>query len=807
MGAPHSTGTASRPPDCVESAAGVLVVRKLWFLALCAVVAVLAFTALLVVDLRVRSASSRLPERGAVAERVPGCPSPTEVLFDPRGIAHVRAKDESALWFALGYLHARDRFFQMDLARRTAKGTLSELVGPKGLPSDRSMRTWRIAAAAQAQASRLEAGERWVLEAYSGGVNAALARHGRWISPEIWLSGLDPQPWTAEDCLSLGLLYHLAMSPAMGEELERAVELARLGRERVVELWGWSEEEADRWIPPAPPISTPRQPDEPITPEFSVIGSNSWAVGPARSATGRPLLANDPHLGVSLPGAFYAVHLEAPELHCAGLTMPGAPGIVAGHNERVAWGVTNAHLDDQDLYVLTLDDTRSAELIDGRLQDLRTVTERVAVRWREEPEVLKILISERGPVVRERGREVLALEWTGLRAPSILAAVLETNRARSVRDVAEAWRGTAGPYLHLVAADTGGHIAQFVSGLIPERPRGAGRLPAPGHDSRWAWGGMVEIPGSMRSLDPPEGFVAVANQDPFTEGDYRTHRPLAGEFAEPWRVRRIRGALAARSDWRPTDLLRLQGDIRSGLAVALLRELRPELEAHRGKAAAALAAWDGAMAHDSVAPHLYAQLRLELAQAIGGDEGAQAGLPRSPLTTSDVLRLLAGGMDEKWFDDNQTITVEDRAATVARALDRLERSGIHESWGEVHHVTFQHPLAALPVVGRWIGRSWSRGPYPIGGDGTTINAAYWSMRQPFAAVGVAAARVVVDVGSWDDAILVLPVGQSGRPWSAHYADQLEAWLHVEPIAFPFSREAVDAAAAARLTLLPAPAGG
>ncbi len=780
--------------------------RRFWFLALCAVVALLVAAALLVVGLRLRGGPSRLPERGAVIERVAACPGPAEILLDGRGIAHVRAQDEPTLWFALGYLHARDRFFQMDMARRTAAGRLSEVVGPRGLQVDRAMRTWRIAAAANAQASRLAVGEHRALEAYADGVNAALARYGRWISAETWLTGLEPEPWAIEDSLCLGLLYHVAMSPAMGEELGRAVELARLGRDRAVDLWGWSPREADRWIPPAPAISTPRQPDEPIGPEYSLIGSNAWAVGPSRSATGRPLLANDPHLGVSLPGSFYAVHLAAPQLHCAGLTLPGAPGVVAGHNERVAWGVTNAQLDDQDLYALTLDDARSAELIDGRLQDLRTVTERIAVRWREEPEVLKILLSERGPVIRDRGREVLALEWTGLHSPSSLEAVLQTNRARSVRDVAEAWRDTAGPYLQIVAADADGHILQCLSGLLPERQRGAGRLPAPGLDSRWAWGGMVSMPDELRRVDPEEGFVAAANHDPFAEGDYGAARPLPGEFAEPWRVRRIRSALASRNDWRAADFVTLQGDLRSGLAVALLQQLRPELEAHRGRTAAALAAWDGRMAADAVAPHLYSRLRLELAQAIGGDEAAQSGLPSSPLASSDVLRLLAGGMDPAWWDDNRTTTVEDRAAIVTRALDQLDRGRFVESWGEAHQVTFRHPLADVPVAGRWLGRAWSRGPYPIGGDGTTVNASYWSPRRPFETLGVAAARFVVDVGSWDDSILVLPVGQSGRPWSAHYADQLGAWLRVEPLAFPFSREAVDSAAMARLTLLPARAG-
>ena len=780
--------------------------RRLWFLALCAVIALLVATAALLIGLRLCSGPSRLPERGAVAERVAGCPGPAEILLDGRGIAHVRAPDEPTLWYALGYLHARDRFFQMDMARRTAAGRLSEVVGPRGLQTDRAMRTWRIAASASAQSSRLAVDEYRALVAYADGVNGALAQYGRWISAETWLIGFDPEPWTIEDSLGLGLLYHVAMSPAMGEELARAVELARLGRERAVGLWGWGPHEADLWIPPAPAISTPRQPDEPIGPEYSLIGSNAWAVGPSRSATGRPLLANDPHLGVTLPGAFYAVHLAAPQLHVAGLTLPGSPGVVAGHNERVAWGVTNAQLDDQDLYVLTLDEARGAELIDGRLQDLRTVTERIAVRWREEPEVLKILLSERGPVVRDRGREVLALDWTGLRSPSSLEAVLRTNRAHSARDVAEAWRDTAGPYLQLVAADVDGHILQCLSGRLPERTRGAGRLPAPGLDSRWAWSGMAAMPDALRRIDPPEGFLAVANHDPFSEGDYGAVRALPGEFAEPWRVRRIRTALAARSDWRVADLLALQGDVTSGLAVAMLHQLRPELEAHRGRAAAALRAWDGRMTADAVAPHLYSRLRLELAQAIGSDEAAQAGLPASPLATSDVLRLLAGGMKESWWDDSRTDAVEDRAAIVSRALDQLDRDAIDEPWGEVHRVTFRHPLAEVPVAGRWLGRAWGRGPYPVGGDGTTINASYWSPRSPFETVGVSAARLVVDVGSWDDTILVLPAGQSGRAWSGHYSDQLAAWLHVEPLPFPFTPAAVDAAAMARLTLLPAQAG-
>jgi penicillin amidase len=310
----------------------------------------------------------------------------------------------------------------------------------------------------------------------------------------------------------------------------------------------------------------------------------------------------------------------------------------------------------------------------------------------------------------------------------------------------------------------------------------------------------------LRRLDPPEAYVAVANHDPFAEGDYPASLAVPGEYSDPWRVRRIRSALAARDNWRIEDFLELQADLRSGLAVALLQQLRPDLEAHPGPAAAELAAWDGRMDADALAPHLFARLLIDLGQAIGGDDASLSGLPASPIGSRETLRLLAGGMDGSWWDDARTTAVESRAAIVARVLDRLDDLSIRESWGAVHQVSFQHPLARVPVAGRWLGRSWSRGPYPAGGDGTTPNASYWSMRRPFGVIGAAAARFIVDVGSWDDSVLVLAIGQSGRPWSAHYADQLGAWLHVDAATLPYSPKAVDAAAKARMTLLPAATG-
>ena len=779
-------------------------IRRVWFILLAitvllGVVAVLALT-----HLRMRAASSRLPERGTFTETVVGCPARVEVLLDERGIPHIESASESAMWFSLGYLHARERFFQMELGRRAGAGRLAEIFGESALDDDRKMRTLRLAASARRQSALLSPEERRVLEHYAAGVNAAINRFGKWISPESWLLGVEPEPWQVEDSLTIGLLMQLDLSWAMGEELKRAVELARLGRDRAVDLWGWTRTQARAWIPPGEGVSQPRRDYEPITPPMGGLGSNSWAVSPARSAAGRPLLANDPHLGVQMPGSFFAVHLRGPLTHVAGATIAGIPGVIIGHTEDVAWGLTLAMVDDQDLFTVTLDDAGTRELIDGRWQSLRTVTEDVSVRWQDAPVLLKVRFSRHGPLVREQRGETLALSWTGFQGPSMASAILGMNSARSVEEAGAAWDSVLGPAMNLVAADSNGHILHRVVGWVPDRGLGAGRLPSPGSDSRWAWSGFRRVAATSR-MDPQVGFVATANHDLFGEGDFPERDRFPGEFAPPWRVRRIRQALAARSDWTVKGFADLQGDVVSGRAIAVLRQLRPEFEEHLGVSAEELMTWDAKMEVGSTATTLFSAFMLELEAAVADDEAQRDGLEWNPLGQERLLRLLAGGVDESWWDDVSMPGNQTRTDILDRVLQDLDRRGSQESWGKVHQVTFDHPLTRLSFVRKLAADSWSRGPFAVAGGNTTINGQYWSERRPFVVNAIPAMRFVADVGNWDDTILVLPVGQSGRPWSRHYSNQISSWLNVEAVRFPFSREAVEAAAAARIELFPAPA--
>ncbi len=777
-------------------------IRRGWFMALSLGVAALLLLVLGLAHLRARVAASRLPERGRSVVTVDGCPALVEILFDGRGVPHVFSGSDSAVWFTQGYLHARDRFFQMDLARRTANGRLAELFGERALDSDRRMRVLRLAAAARRQSAMLTAAERQVLELYVAGVNAALGQYGSWIAPEVWLLGIEPEPWSVEDSLVGGVLMQLDFSWAMGEELQRAVEISRLGRDRAVDLWGWTPAEARAWIPPGDLTKLNARENEPITPFVGSPGSNAWVVGPQRSASGRSLLANDPHLGAQMPAKFYPIHLKGPGLEVAGASIAGIPGVIIGHTQHVAWGLTPSAMDDQDIFLLTLDDGGGRELIDGRWRPLRTVTENIAVRWQSEPVLVKVRLSVHGPVVREQRSDSLALAWSGLNGPSMVPAIVGMNRARTATAVAASWKPVIGPSLNLLAADTDGTILHQVVGQAPERGRGAGRVPAPGSDSNWAWKGFVPMSANPGSVDPAEGFLAAAGHDLFAEGDYPASRAFPAEFDSPWRMRRIRNALAVSGDWTIAKCLELQGDVVSLEAIALLRLLRPELENHGGPTARELMEWDARMAVDSTAAALYSRFMLELEDAVGGDEAARLSLDRSPLTREEILRLLAGGLDESWWDDVSRPGRQSRSDILVGVLDRLDDEAGTETWGEAHQVLFTHPLAWLPSVGSSLAATWNRGPFGVAGDSVTLNAEYWNRDHPFAVTALPAMRFVTEVGNWDATVLGLPTGQSGRPWSGSYADQIDDWLLVEPAVFPFSREAVEAAATARLHLIP-----
>jgi penicillin amidase len=346
-------------------------------------------------------------------------------------------------------------------------------------------------------------------------------------------------------------------------------------------------------------------------------------------------------------------------------------------------------------------------------------------------------------------------------------------------------------------------VLQQVVGRVPIRGRGAGRLPAPGSDLRWAWSGLRPMAVNPTVESPDTGMVTAADHDPVTEGDCSARLAYPGEFGPPWRVRRLRERLGRSMDWDLGRTLELQGDLHSGRARAFLQMLGPDLDRLGGRTAASLLDWDGVMAPTSRPAFLLSRLVGALCRKVGDDEAVQVGLSTTVVDPSRLLRLLAGGLGEEWWDDVGTDRIEGRDEIVAAVLSDLDLEVARTAWGEVHLARLVHPIARVPVVGPFLGRMWGREPFPAGGDDSTLNAFPWSEGRPFAVSAVPTLRFVVEVGGWDECVLSVPPGQSGRPWSSHYGDQTRAVLTPRPVPLPFSDEAVERATVARLILTPA----
>jgi len=728
---------------------------------------------------------------------LPGLGAPCTVRFDAAGVPHVEAQSWRDAFFSQGYLHARERFFQMELARRAARGRLAELLGVGAVSLDIRMRRWGLAEAALRQRALLSLEAERALAAYAAGVNAALGSLPPWrLAPECLFVPCKPEPWRIEDTLGVGLLLQFNLTWAAGEELQRFRVLAALGKERAAALWGWSAEETAAWIPPEPPGQVQRSLEPPL-PVFSGVGSNNWALAAKRSETGAPLLANDPHVGVANPATWYEVHLVTPDFGVAGVSVPGAPGILIGHNQEVAWGITMAMLDDQDLFWLLLDPSGTKERFGDAWLPLAVQKEALPVRG-EKPRELILKRSVHGPVVREENGEVFALAWTALQARSPVECFLALQRSRDVHQAMAAFEPCEAPALNLLVADRQGHIGWRITGKVPRRGRGAGKLPAPGHDPSWAWQGLGPWEPPLEKLDPPEGFLATANHDPFAEGDFPPPG-FSGEFAAPHRVRTIRKALAARPSWNVQACSELQQEVGNPQALELLAALRPILERLRWPAAEALLAWDGRMDAESHEALLWAEFLRALVRRVGGDEAGQVGLDRSPFTAEALRRLALGLLPAAWWDDVSTSEVEGPEVIVAAALEEASRRAAGKRWGQAHQVLFPHPLGSVRLLAAF----FNVGPFPVGGAGPCVNAtAYRAQGEDFAVVSLPSMRFVADLADWNRSRLVLPLGQAGHPLATHARDQVEAWLSGGSHPMPFTPEAVAEAAVRTTVFVP-----
>jgi penicillin amidase len=759
-------------------------------------------------------------ERGTL--RIPSLAAPVAIDVDAAGVPTIRAASERDAWTSVGWLHARDRLFQMEMMRRGAAGRLSEIAGPATLRSDRFVRLLGLARRAEADLAALPAEVRDVLDAYAAGVNAWIAAHGRFAAPEFLLLGA-PEPWRPSDSLLWAKFMGLWLSGNWRVELDRVRLLAAgLPADRLWDLW------PDDETPGRPDLATVEAavngldagghfarlaaavPRFPIDAPLPASASNAWAVAPRHSASGGALLANDPHLGYGAPIQWYLLRIALPGgRFLAGATSPGVPLVVIGRNERLAWGFTTTHSDTQDVFVERLAGVDAYATPDGpRPFALRE--ERIAVRGGDEI-VLRVRETRHGPVVSDldapQGRPdgtVLAVAVANLAPDDTAAAgLLALNRARGVADARAAAALITAPPQNLMIADAEGRIALFLTGRTPVRRDGSdGTLPRPGWDGAADWTGWIPFDAMPHIIDPPGGVLANANNRVVPPG---SEVFLGRDWPADWRFRRIGQLLAARERHDARGFAAMQGDVVSLFAretlPALLRLTRRPAGRAAGEALDLLAAWDGTVSADRPEPLVFhAWMR-----AFGRAALAAGGVPEGAWDASSRFLGLVlrdpEGRGAPWCGQAGCAAL--LGASLEEAIAGLQaRFGPESSawrWGEAHVARFEHPLLrAVPLLG-----ALTRLSVPTPGDEATVNRGGFRDvgATPFANVHGAGLRAVFDLAEPRAGLAVIATGQSGHPLSRHWGDLLPRWRDGAMLSLGFGPTG-DAAAEAAIRLLP-----
>ncbi len=780
--------------------------------------------------------------------RIHGLGAPAEIRRDRYGIPHIRAQTLEDALFALGYAHAQDRLWQMEMNRRIAAGRLAEILGPGARETDRFLRTLGVRRAAEANLRQADAETRQLLEAYARGVNAFLAADPV-LPPEFWLTGARPERWTPADSAAWVKMMAWDLGGNWRNELlrmrlARTLPLARIHEfiapypgepppeiADLKSLYGRLEREAVQLAEEKPGQTrfseqpTAKTGSVPVFPDFlgdgEGIGSNNWVVSGERSVTGKPLLANDPHLGLTAPPVWYFAHLSVPGTDVIGATLPGVPAIVLGRNDRIAWGFTNTGPDVQDLYLEKLDAAGGYVTPEGP-RPFQVIEETLKVKGAPD-ERLRVRVSRHGPVISDVLRSaqelaprgyVLAFAWTALlEDDKTLQAAHKLARARDWEGFLAAARDFHVPQQNMVYADVEGNIGYIAAGRVPVRkPENdlKGLAPAPGWDARYDWAGWIPFEELPRTYNPSSGRILTANER-ITPPGYAHY--LTSEWQPPYRANRIAELLEAAPKHSVASFARMQADVVSlAMRESLPRLLgtRPRSEEAR-KALAMLAKWDGTMSPGRAEPVIAWAWWRELTRALYADELGEAfranWAPRAPL----VATVLAGnGEAARWCDDLRTPAVETCEELLALSLeaalkDLTQRYGADSSrwrWGEAHFARLEHrPFGRQPLLARLFDIT-----APTPGDTYTINVGrkdFHDDERPFANRHAASLRAIYDLSDLENSLFIHSGGQSGNILSPHYAAFTEAWAKGEYIRMATDRKTLDSQPHKTLRLVPA----
>jgi penicillin G amidase len=773
---------------------------------------------------------------------VPGLHSSVTVERDNWGVPHIRAASLEDLAEAQGYVMAQDRLWQMDLLRRVARGQLSEILGPDTIEIDKDFRILNFSRAAEREVQAMDPVARNTLEAYSRGVNRFIEQHQNKLPIEFTLLKYKPQPWQVSDSIVIAGYMYRTLSDTRQEELDRAFVTAKVSPELARDLFS-AEASFDHFVVGDPEVDrlahdasqadaegeddddemdyddilkANRQPASPSNlhsspsdttsqarnqPDLTSflaasvngwlresqrdirhsLGSNNWVVSGAHTATGKPLLANDTHLELTLPGIWYEVHLTAPGWNLKGFTLPGAPLVVLGHNDRIAWGFTNSGADVLDLYQETFNPASPDEYrVKGQWKKAEVYDEIIHVKGARD-EHLKLVVTRHGPVVHRDGDKVYSMRWTALEPGGLGHTYSWLGKAQNWKEFRDIIKDVWGPAQNVVYADVDGNIGFVMAARVPVRKKGHGEVPMPGDSDDYEWTGYIPFDKLPQSFNPASGLIVTANGRT-TGPDYKPY--ITDHWEDPYRTARIWDLLHDKHDLRPIDMLKVETDAYSFPHFFLAQQLAaavsvaPPKDSRTKKLIEQAKDWNGIA--DTTSPSVaflvntqHQALQLILEPLLGADTH------RYNWRSMAFLQRVLTERPSRWLPPAYKNYDELLIAAADRAVVHLEQQ-THKSdpadwtWRHFNYLEMLHPIGHDGALKKLLSIS-----------GRPQAGTIWSPRASSRTHGPSE-RFVANLADWDDSIMLITAGQSGQPGSEHYADQFSYWYEGKPIFGPFS---------------------
>lgn len=825
-------------------------------LGLLAVILLFALVVVILIPINIRKSYPQT--EGEI--QIQGLDSVVDIYRDSFGVPQIYANTKHDLFYAQGYVHAQDRFWQMDFWRHQGAGRLSELLGETTLDTDIFLRTLGWERVSRQELNNLDPESSEILEAYSEGVNAYLShRRGVALSLEYFFlpilnRGYQIKPWEPLNSLTWGKAIAWLLSGNLDSEIDRAMLLKTLSQDQVASLFppyppdhpvivpGFSlqtrvyeSQKYRRNMAPAlfPALRALSQKvgslDEVFGNRFAGIGSNSWVVSGERTISGMPLLANDPHLGAQMPSIWYEIGLHCVQKNSdcpyevTGFSFAGAPGVIIGHNDRIAWGFTNAGPDVQDLYIEKINPENPNQYeYEGQWVDMELIQETIQVAGGE-PQELTVRLTRHGPLItdayglgdfaQEAGIQLpenfaLALRWTALEPTYIYRAIWGMNRAKNWNEFRQAVQDFSVPAQNLIYADVDGNIGYQMPGNIPIRGEGhSGELPVPGWTAENEWQGYIPFEELPYTFNPPDGYVVTANnavvgsEYPYT---------ISSDWDQGFRAQRIVDMIKDAPDPITIETIQqMQGDNEFMIAeelVSILQQIPMETDRTQ-RARGILADWDGQFNMNSAPAALMGSLWKHLLRLTFEDQLPDFYQPSGGDNWMDLVRHLIEDPSNDWWDDKASPQKENRdeifQRAFAEAVSELESSLGNDpegwKWGDLHTLTFHNEVMRnFPLVNQL----FDRGPFQTAGGSDIVNATGWDASESYEVESLPSMRMIVDLSDLKNSYTIHTTGQSGHAYHPHYIDMADLWRAIRYTPMLWDREQVEGAAEGRLRVAP-----